>query len=82
MLDPFGLTPGRLPGERGARSLAAGPGSGDGNPPGFLGVKSWQKPDTESIISEHTTEWKGFTRPVPKVFGLVSQNPKRDPDTG
>ena len=35
MLDPFGAILGRRPGERGARSLAAGPGSGDGNPPGF-----------------------------------------------
>ena len=42
MLDPFGLTPGRLFGERGARSYAAGPGFGDGNPPGFSAGNNWK----------------------------------------
>ena len=60
MLNPYGLTPGRLFGERSARSYAAGPGFGGREPSRFLGVKSWQKPETDSIISRTTERREGF----------------------
>ena len=77
MLDPSGLTPGRLFGERGARSYAAGPGFGGREPSRFLGGKQLEKPETDSIIVEHQCEWKGLGGSQPKVFCSVPQNPKR-----
>ena len=71
------LTPGRLFGERSARSYAAGPGFGGREPSRFLGGKQLEKPETDSIIAEQLSVWKGFTASPPKVFCLVPENPKR-----
>ena len=79
MLDPSGQYPGRLFGERGARSYAAGPGFGDREPSRFLGGKQLEKPETDSIIAERPCERKGFGASPPKVFGIVSRNPKPAP---
>ena len=77
MLNPSGLTPGRLFGERSARSYAAGPGFGGREPSRFLGGKQLEKPETDSIIAERLSGWKAFAASPPKVFGLVHENPKR-----
>ena len=79
MLDPSGLTPGRLFGERSARSYAAGPGFGGREPSRFLGRKQLKKPETDSIVAEQPYEWKGLASPAPEVFCSVSRNPKRPP---
>ena len=71
------LTPGRLFGERSARSYAASPGFGGREPSRFLGTKQLEKPETDSIIVEQLSGWKGFTASQPKVFCPVPQNPKR-----
>ena len=81
MLNPSGLTPGRLFGERGARSYAAGPGFGGREPSRFLGGKQLEKPETESIIAEQLSGWKAFAAYPPKVFCSVPRNPKRAPAT-
>ena len=81
MLNPSGLTPGRLFGERGARSYAAGPGFGGREPSRFLGTKQLEKPETDSIIAERLSGWKTFTASTPKVFCSVPRNPKRAPAT-
>ena len=77
MLDPSGQTPGRLFGERNARSYAACPGFGGREPSRFLGAKQLEKPETDSIIAERLSGWKGLAAPAPEVFGSVPQNPKR-----
>ena len=60
MLDPSGLTPGRLFGERSARSYAAGPGFGGREPSRFLGTKQLEKPETDSIIVRTTERMEDF----------------------
>ena len=79
MLDPFGLYPWASAGRArcsipGSRSRIRGR-----EPSRFLGVKSWKKPETGSIISERQSQWKGLAWLTPKVFCFVKQNPKRAP---
>ena len=40
-----------------------------------------EKPETDSIIAEQVSGWKGLASPAPKVFGSVPHNPKRWPAT-
>ncbi len=77
MLNPSGLTPWVAFRERGARSYAAGPGFGGREPSRFLGRKQLEKPETDSIIAEQLSGWKGFRVTAPKVFCSVPRNPKR-----
>ena len=55
------------------------PDSGDREPSRFLGGKQLEKPETDSIIAERPCERKGFGASPPKVFGIVSRNPKPAP---
>ena len=55
------------------------PDSGDREPSRFLGGKQLEKPETDSIIAERPCERKGFGVSPPKVFGIVSRNPKPAP---
>ena len=55
------------------------PDSGDREPSRFLGGKQLEKPETGSIIAERPCERKGFGASLPKVFGIVSRNPKPAP---
>ena len=41
-----------------------------------------EKPETESIIGERMSAWKGFGASPPEVFCPVPHNPKRGPDMG
>ena len=68
MLDPSGLNPWVAFRERGARSYAACPGFGGREPSRFLGRKQLEKPETDSIIAERLSGWKGLTASPPKVF--------------
>ena len=80
MLNPSGLNPWAAAG-RARRSIPGSRSRVRGREPSrFLGGKSWKKPETESIISEHPTEGKGLGVPWPQVFVPVPQNPKRAPE--
>ena len=79
MLDPSGQYPWAAVRRAQCNPMQPVPDSGDREPSRFLGGKQLEKPETDSIIAERPCERNGFGASPPKVFGIVSRNPKRAP---